>query len=348
VSHLTQGIRPTIRHAWALLLHFSGCLWMANRQLRRRGAVVVLTFHRVLEDVESRDTCSLPGMVVRRATFEKLAAYVAGKYKTVDVAGATGAASANAGAKMRVMFTFDDGWRDNYTNAVPVTRAHGIPVTIFICPGLVGRMQPFWPEQAVSQMRKASKPVSATEIEPLIERLKTYSPKRRAQFIRELCGTSSAVCNGGDRTISWDDIRSMDAAGVRFGAHSDTHQILTAVPSETARREIRESRRAIEAALGKRCGMFAYPNGNYSSAVQQMLREEGFTAAFTTERGAWIPGADPLAIPRVNVSDLSVTGISGGFSPVLFQYSVFWRAWRALQSERRLPAKRREAVLSEA
>jgi peptidoglycan/xylan/chitin deacetylase (PgdA/CDA1 family) len=306
---------------------------------------VVLTFHRVLEDGESRATCSLPGMVVRRATFETLATYVAGKYQTVDF---VGAAAANAGAKLRVMFTFDDGWKDNYTNALPVAQALGIPLTIFVCPGLVGRTQPFWPEQVVSQVRNASTPVCATEIEPLIERLKTYPPKRREQFIRELCGNSPALRNGNDQTVSWVDIRTMDAAGVRFGAHSDTHQILTAAPSETARQEIRESRLAIEAALNKRCGMFAYPNGNYSPAVQQMLRDEGFTAAFTTEQGAWIPGADPLAIPRVNVSDSSVTGIGGHFSPALFQYSVFWKAWRAMRNERRLPAKRREAVLSEA
>ncbi len=317
-------------------------MWLANRRLRKNGAVVVLTFHRVLEDDESRDTCSLPGIVVRRATFERLAAYVAAKYETVDFAGAAGAAP---GAKMRVMFTFDDGWKDNYTNAMPVAHAYGIPLTIFVCPGLAGRTQPFWPEQIVSQMRNASKPVSSTEIEPLIERLKTYPPERRKQFIRELCGTSLAVCNGNDRTISWDDIRTMDAAGVRFGAHSDTHQILTAVPSETARREIRESRRAIEAALDKRCGTFAYPNGNYSPAVQQILAEEGFTAAFTTERGAWIPGADPLAIPRVNVSDSSVTGIRGRFSSVLFQYSVFWKAWRALRNQRPMPAKPRRITL---
>jgi hypothetical protein len=33
----------------------------------------------------------------------------------------------------------------------------------------------------------------------------------------------------------------------------------------------------------------------------------------------------------------------------MFQYNVFWKAWRAMQAERRVPVKpRREAVLSEA
>ncbi len=51
---------------------------------------------------------------------------------------------------MRIMFTFDDGWKDNYTNALPVIRELRIPVTVFVCPGLVGRTLPFWPELVAS------------------------------------------------------------------------------------------------------------------------------------------------------------------------------------------------------
>ena len=77
----------------------------------------------------------------------------------------------------------------------------------------------------------------------------------------------------------------MDAAGASFGCHTHTHQILTTVPEQAARQEIRKSKGAIEAALHKRCDLFAYPNGNSSTATRRILGEEGFTAAFTTERG---------------------------------------------------------------
>jgi hypothetical protein len=36
----------------------------------------------------------------------------------------------------------------------------------------------------------------------------------------------------------------------------------------------------------------------------------------------------------------SVVGLTGRFSPALFQYNVFWKAWRAHASERRLPLNR--------
>jgi peptidoglycan/xylan/chitin deacetylase (PgdA/CDA1 family) len=319
------------------------------RQLRRRGAVIVLTFHRVLNDAEFRRTCSLPGIVVRRQTFEILAGYVARKYEAVDFAQAI----ETPAGKLRVMFTFDDGWKDTYTNALPVTRALEIPATVFVCPGLVGRTLPFWPELVASLLAKASPPVAGAEIESLIESLKTYTTEHREQFMARLYELHAPVsgrdASSGDRTVSWDDIREMDAAGVRLGCHTHTHQILTNVPAQAARQEIRKSKGAIEAALHKACDLFAYPNGNSSAETRRILAEEGFTAAFTTQRVAWTGGSDQMAIPRVNVCEAGVVGLTGRFSPAMFQYNVFWKAWRAMQAERRVPVKpRREAVLSEA
>lgn len=347
--NLRRITRPSLHLVWARLLQATGCLWWAKRQLRRRGAVAVLTFHRVLDDAEFQRTCSLPGIVVRRRTFESLADYVAGTYEAVDFA----AAAETLPGQLRVMFTFDDGWKDNHTNALPVMRAHGIPAAIFICPGLVGRTLPFWPEVIASLLSNATPPVGGAEIEWIIEALKTYSTERRDQFIARLyelyppAGGSDAYSS--DRTVSWDDIREMDAAGINIGCHTQTHQILTTVTEQTARAEIRESKRAIEAELHKECDLFAYPNGNSSAETRQILAEEGFSAAFTTQRGAWTGGRDRMALPRLNVCESSVVGLTGRFSPALFQYNVFWKAWRAMQKELRLPVKlRREPVLGEA
>jgi peptidoglycan/xylan/chitin deacetylase (PgdA/CDA1 family) len=341
---LAWRTRPGLQRLWARLLQVTGCLWWAQRQLRRRGSVTVLTFHRVLDEAAFQRTCSLPGIVIRRQTFQDLADYIGRECEAVDF---THAIEAPAGTP-RVMVTFDDGWKDTYTNALPVMRARGIPATVFVCPGLVGRTMPFWPELVASLLGKASPPIGGAEIEALIESLKTYTTKDREQFIARLY-EMHAPSNGkdaysDDRTVSWDDIREMDATGVRFGCHTHTHQILTTVPAQAARQEIRKSKRAIEAALYKRCDLFAYPNGNSSAATRRMLAEEGFTAAFTTRRGAWT-GGDPMSIPRVNICEASVTGLTGRFSVAMFQYTAFWKAWRATRAERHVPAKpRRETV----
>jgi peptidoglycan/xylan/chitin deacetylase (PgdA/CDA1 family) len=42
--------------------------------------------------------------------------------------------------KRGIALTFDDGWKDNYTNAFPVLRDLGITATIFIIPTAIGQM----------------------------------------------------------------------------------------------------------------------------------------------------------------------------------------------------------------
>lgn len=335
-----------MQQLWAYLLQASGCFWWAKRQLRRRGAAVVLTFHRVLNDADMLRTCSLPCIVVREQTFAKLAAHVTREYRAADLRQARGGA---AGGKLALSFTFDDGWKDTYLNAMPIASRYRIPLTVFICSGLIGRDSPFWPEQIAAAMRSASPRIADEEIERVIETLKMQNSAKRGKLITELSATHPHIeRNNSDRTLSWIDVLEMDAAGIKFGCHTHTHQILTAVPLDTARLEIREGRRAIEAVLHKSCEHFAYPNGNSSHQIQQVLTEEGFTAAFTTEIGGWTHDTDMLAIPRVNICEANVTGPAGGFSRTMFQYTVFWKTWRAMRSERRVLLQRPEPVLTEA
>jgi peptidoglycan/xylan/chitin deacetylase (PgdA/CDA1 family) len=334
-----------MQQLWACLLRASGCFWWAKRQLRRRGAAVVLTFHRVLEDADMRRTCSLPCIVVRQRTFEKLAAHVAREYRPLDLRQTRHA----AGDKLGLSFTFDDGWRDTYVNAMPVALRYQIPLTVFICSGLIGQDSPFWPEQIAAALRSGSPRIADSEIERVIEALKTQNSAKRGEVITELSTAHAPIVrNDSDRTLSWIDVLEMDAAGIGFGCHTHTHQILTAVPLETARREIREGKRAIETALHKPCDHFAYPNGNSSRQIQQILSEEGFTAAFTTEVGGWTQDTEMVAIPRVNICEANITGPAGGFSRAMFQYTVFWKTWRAMRTERRVRLNRPEPVLSQA
>jgi peptidoglycan/xylan/chitin deacetylase (PgdA/CDA1 family) len=296
--------------------------------MRRRGAVIVLTFHRVLDEAGYHAAGNLPGMAVRQQTFEKLAAYAAGRYETVDVSTAK---PGELSARLRVAFTFDDGWSDNYPVAFPIAQAHGIPLTIFLCPALVGREAPFWPERVAALLHATGR---RGEIETVIEDLKHHSQEERERWIERLGGAGTAVeFRAGDSTLPWEEIIAMDRAGVRFGSHTQTHQILTTVPPDTARAEIRESKGAIERALGHPCDLFAYPNGDWSPETRAILAESGYRLAFTTKRGAWTAASDRFAIPRSNIYEDNLAGLTGRFSPAMFEYTTFWKAWRATRAE---------------
>ncbi|HTT20934.1 MAG TPA: polysaccharide deacetylase family protein [Candidatus Sulfotelmatobacter sp.] len=324
-------LRLLTRCAWVYVLAWTGCLQRAKRRLCENGSIVTLTFHRVLDDISYRTTNSLPGIVIRERTFGELISYLAERCELVDLSGVS---PGKACQKVRIACTFDDGWRDNYTTAFSILRAYKVPATIFVCPELLRKTAPFWPEQA-SALLRATRPITDDQLTNVIGSLKHLSPKEREQYIEQLKAEahnhrSAAEVSELDRTMSWDEIGEMDKAGVRFGSHTDSHQILTTIPRDLACEELQHSKTKLESNLGKSCKAFAYPNGDWSTETKRLVEETGFTRAVTTLRGAWTSSSDELALPRCNVSESDVIGVTGQFWPAMFEYTTIWKAWRAM------------------
>ncbi len=135
-----------------------------------------------------------------------------------------------------------------------------------------------------------------------------------------------------DATLSRHQIKVMRRAGVTIGSHTQTHQILTSLPEDAVREELERSKTELEETLHAPVRAFAYPNGNHAERVRKLVAEAGYELAFTMERGAWTTTCDPLRIPRINVAEDDVTGPRGNFSSIMFDYTVFWRAWRSTRS----------------
>jgi peptidoglycan/xylan/chitin deacetylase (PgdA/CDA1 family) len=329
-----------LRCVWANFLAATGCLWWAKHRLRQSGAVIALTFHRVLDDGDYQQTCSLDGIVIRKQTFRELSAHVAICYEPVDLRAAE---PGGQHSKLPIVFTFDDGWVDTGTVAFPIAREHQIPFVVFVCPGLLDETAPFWPEQLIALMREAGSPLGSEEAERLIERLKHSSPEQREQYlanlrenVRENAGTDEPM--NGDRTLSWAAIRHMAERGICVGSHTQTHQILTMISSDSIRRELRDSKASIESMLSERCDTFAYPNGNWSPETRNLVAEAGYKLAVTTISGPWTRDCDPLAIPRINIFEDKVIGWNLQFSVTMFEYTTFWKAWRAMKTNSKVCA----------
>lgn len=323
--------RRVVRCLWANLLAASGCLWWAKYRLRCSGAVIPLMFHRVLCDADCRRTHSLAGVVLTEHTFRELVARVAQRYEPVDLRRSE---PGMRRSKLPVAFTFDDGWIDTYTAAFPIAREYRIPFLLFICPGLIDLDTPFWPERVVALMQAARPSAGMQETERLIESLKRTTPEQREQYLAKLRESARQQARpvesmSADRTLSWAAIAEMVGRGVSIGSHTLTHQIVTMIPPDVARQEVSESKAAIESALPESCDTFAYPNGNWSPETRELLAEAGYKLAVTTACGAWTTTCDRLAIPRLNICEDNVVGLTRQFSVTMFEYTTFWKAWRA-------------------
>lgn len=121
--------------------------WVTLRVVRplRSGAaasgIPVLMYHSIAED-PGPSPSSYYGITTGPARFAehlRLLRDEGCKGVTVDeVAGILASGGPRAGEPRRVAITFDDGYRDNFTAAMPVLAAHGFAATVYLPTAFIG------------------------------------------------------------------------------------------------------------------------------------------------------------------------------------------------------------------
>jgi peptidoglycan/xylan/chitin deacetylase (PgdA/CDA1 family) len=143
---------------------------------------------------------------------------------------------------------------------------------------------------------------SAATVFPALERLGVpiqifvctkYARNEAPLTIPELAGDDPEQL----ATMSWDELRAHVARGVAIGSHGVSHAHLTRLSDDELRRELTESKEAIEAELGRPCPEFAYPYGEHDERVRAAVRAAGYERAF----GLRERGRSPYALRRVDL-----------------------------------------------
>jgi peptidoglycan/xylan/chitin deacetylase (PgdA/CDA1 family)/GT2 family glycosyltransferase len=101
--------------------------------------------------------------------------------------------------------------------------------------------------------------------------------------------------------LSWTEIKEMLRDGVTFGAHTQTHPMLTAVSPDRARAEIAGSRAELEQALGQPIRLFSYPHGKYDATARSIVEQEGYSGACSTRAGMNSPATPEFELRRTEV-----------------------------------------------
>jgi len=231
-----------------------------------------------------------------------------------------------------LMFTFDDGYRDNYTHAYPILRARGVPCTFFLTTGFLDRAQvPWWDEiawmvrssrlQALDVNRWTSTPVPLEDphregaIRRLLNVYKGLPGEQTDEYVEFL---ADALETGRvpesisrDLWMTWDMVREMRRGGMTFGGHTVTHPVLANQSAAQQDWEIGECRRRLVAELNEPVMAFSYPVGgpnSFNTFTRTSLAQHGFRLGFTyygmyCRRGH----ADLHSIPRTAIEmDISM------------------------------------------
>jgi peptidoglycan/xylan/chitin deacetylase (PgdA/CDA1 family) len=276
------------------------------------GRLCILNYHRVLKSADPL-LAAEPDVAAFRWQMKVLADC----FNVLPLDEALDALAQDRMPPRAVCITFDDGYRSTHDLALPVLREFGFPVTVFVTTGYLGSGS-MWNDRILESLRGidadqldlsdaglGSYPVGTLAerretVALLTERAKYLEPELRQGLVERLDRRAATRQSG--PMLTDDMIRNMVRQGVEIGAHTISHPILANLNDESARFEITESKRQLEAITGKPVRYFAYPNGkpgiDFHDQHMAMAREAGFSAAFSTVMGAAGTQHDRFALPR--------------------------------------------------
>ena len=303
----------------------------------------VLTYHRIAElDPEYEGDPQL--ISATPSGFERQMAYLAEHYHVVSAKQVIESVESGASlAKRAVFIGFDDAYRDFKTNAWPILKKFGLPVTVFVPTAYPDKPNKvfWWDKLHHSIMNSSSQTfyLSALGLLPLnspdkrlksLRRLqryiKTLSHSKAMATVDEICSRLGKWEVADNNVLGWDELRQLAREGVELGSHTQTHPILTKLPADQIRAEAAGSYRDLKREIGDVLPIISYPNGNCDPKITETLQKEGFKLGFTMQDGHNDLGAtNPLLLRRTNIT-LKTSPIFFGLRLMrLFAYVDQWR-----------------------
>jgi peptidoglycan/xylan/chitin deacetylase (PgdA/CDA1 family) len=126
---------------------------------------------------------------------------------------------------------------------------------------------------------------------------------REAGYPFTLFVATDAVDRGLGGYMNWDQIRELVSAGVTVGSQTASHLHMANADRERNRRDIERSNRRFVEELGQAPALFAYPYGEASLAVADLIRDAGFVAAFGQHSGVLGSSENEYFLPRFAMNE---------------------------------------------
>jgi len=186
-----------------------------------------------------------------------------------------------------MVLTVDDGHVGNI-RVLDVLAEFGVRPMIYLCSGIVGTERAFWWKTAAAAALGR-------------EALKCLPDAERRELLRQ-AGGDLDLPQGPRQALDWSEIEALSSVA-DFGAHTRSHPILPRCTDPHCTEEIALCKTELEAALGRACSHFAYPNGDYGEREVAEVRRAGYVTGRTIDIGWNGPNTDPYRLRVIPVRD---------------------------------------------
>lgn len=224
-----------------------------------------------------------------------------------------------------VCITFDDGYMDNFTNALPILQKLDIPATIFIATAGINTSKEFWwdeLERILLDRRRRYEETFTLEDDLFSCRWPTKTPEdreelydtlhwlmydkisvvKRLDWMKQLRDWSKAGGIGrSENQVMQFNEDIMQSVLLTIGAHTVNHPSLKNLSIQDQRYEISQSIKDLESLFKRRMTVLSYPFGtknDYDKRTIDICKEENIDKAAANIPGLWSSQCDPYQIPR--------------------------------------------------
>lgn len=224
-----------------------------------------------------------------------------------------------------VSLTFDDGYLDVLTNAVPLLEKYGLHATVFVVSGMVGSDREFWWD-TMERIFLSSAPIPTTLRIDWLEGVnegELLTQEDRLDAYDEICGMIrhqpyEVISETVDKLLDW---AGMDKTGrtthrvvneeqlkklasspsIEIGSHSVTHVSLSALKYNEQSKEMEDSRNQLESMSNKMIRFFSYPFGtanDFTADTMRIVEDQRYSAAIANIQGNVVAPVNMFSVPR--------------------------------------------------
>ncbi|MCF8469722.1 MAG: polysaccharide deacetylase family protein [Parvibaculum sp.] len=308
-----------------LALQASGACRIAPKSLAGTGVIFML--HRVREP---DDTDFAPNRIleITPSFLDETIRFVRERgYVCITLDDAVLRLAAGDSSERFAVFTLDDGYRDNLTEALPVFERHGVPFTLYLATDMPDGTAEIWwvaleriiasaiavhvrlPQGEIAMFTRDATEKNAAW-RKIYRALRALPEQDLRAEIRRLAEKHDVDMGALTRelALNWDELRQLEAHPLAsIEAHTASHFAQARLTDHEARLDITRGLDRMEAELGRRPLHFSYPYGDPASAGERdFARAEalGFRSATTTRKGLIQPAhaARLWRLPRLSLN----------------------------------------------
>ena len=203
-----------------------------------------------------------------------------------------------------ICFTIDDGYLDNYTNALPVFEKYNVPFAIFVATDFIERKAILWwdiLEELVQQNNYVhfndetffclSFQDKWNTFRTIRERILKFDQNKLLESLENSFFQYSIdwFLPIQEKAMSWNHIRELSKNPLcTIGGHTTTHPALNKLSKSEIHQEVSANISKLKEVTGKKINHFAFPYGSSNEIGEreyQLIKEFNFRTAFIAYGG---------------------------------------------------------------